>query len=41
MSVDEIKALSEVQQKFTDAKKQLIDYQQRLKNKYSDDLHFI
>jgi len=38
MSIDEIKALSEVQQKFAEAKKQLVDYQQRLKNKYSSDL---
>jgi len=38
MTVDEIKKLSEVQQKFTDAKKQLVDYQQRLKKKYSQDL---
>jgi hypothetical protein len=38
MSVDELKKLSEVQQKFADAKKQLVDYQQRRKKKYADDL---
>jgi hypothetical protein len=38
MSIEDIKALPEVQQKFTDGKTQLVDYQKRLQRKYSDDL---
>jgi hypothetical protein len=38
MSSEEIKALSKVQQQFTDAKVQLLDYEKRLKNKYDDTL---
>jgi hypothetical protein len=38
MSQKEIKALSKVQQQFTDAKTQLLDYEKRLKNKYENTL---
>jgi hypothetical protein len=38
MSGEEIKALSKVQQQFTDAKVQLLDYEKRLKNKYENTL---
>ena len=33
-----IKALPEVQEKFTEAKAQLLDYEKRLKRKYEDTL---
>jgi hypothetical protein len=38
MSGEEIKALPKVQQPFTDAKAQLLDYEKRLKNKYENTL---
>jgi hypothetical protein len=38
MSGEEIKALPKVQQQFTDAKAQLLDYEKRLKKKYDDTL---
>ncbi|MDM8560655.1 AAA family ATPase [Candidatus Parabeggiatoa sp. HSG14] len=38
MSIDEIKARSEVKQKFTEGKAQLLDYQKRLNNKYDNTL---
>jgi hypothetical protein len=38
MSQKEIKALSKVQQQFTEAKAQLLDYEKRLKNKYEQTL---
>jgi hypothetical protein len=38
MSDEEIKALPKVQQQFTEAKAQLLDYEKRLKNKYEDTL---
>jgi hypothetical protein len=38
MSIKEIKALSEVKQKFTEGKAQLLDYQKRLKSKYDEAL---
>ena len=43
LSLDEIKALSAVQQKFTESKQQLIDYHNRLSKKYGDSikLHLI
>ena len=40
MSCEEIKALSVVQQKFTEGKAQLFDYEKRLKNKYTKTLPF-
>jgi len=38
MSLKEIKALPEVKQKLTEGKAQLLDYEKRLKSKYSDNL---
>ncbi|EDN66254.1 hypothetical protein BGP_6072 [Beggiatoa sp. PS] len=38
MRYEEIKALPEVQEKFTEGKAQLLDYEKRLKNKYEDTL---
>jgi len=38
MSIEEIKTLPKVQQKFTEAKTQLLDYQKRLLDKYEDAL---
>ena len=38
MSIEEIKALPEVRQKFTEGKAQLLDYQKRLKSKYEEAL---
>lgn len=38
LSIDELKNLEPVKQKFSDAKKQLFDYQSRLVSKYGDEL---
>lgn len=38
MSAEEIRSLPDVIDKFADGKEQLLDYKQRLKNKYGNDL---
>ena len=38
MSEEEIRSLPEIIDKFADGKEQLLDYKERLKNKYGNDL---